>query len=402
MNKILLSIFVVFSALLTGCSIKAPVEENQPYTPKNTTAKINDGLLAPKVDTLFILNDSSSSMSALYEGAGFHSGATKLSVAKTLLSRMNQAIPETKLNTGLRSFGFGPCIDWDGYSTLNQSIQPHASEALQNTIQSLKCSSGGTPIANAMQETQNDLKTSSGNIALFIISDGHNYEKSPAPIVDQLKQQLGNRLCVYTLWVGNEKETAGQAVLQELSEIGQCGGSTTVDQVASNDGMSQFIEQMMFNKIAPPIIQPVKEEVIEIDSDGDNIADSRDNCPDTPKGANVDSKGCWSFSDTYFATDSVEITDKNSPIFKNAIEVLHQNPNLSIEIQGHTDDTGSQAYNQKLSERRAEAVKTELIRQGVNASRLTTIGLGETEPVAPNNTVEGRQLNRRVVYKKIN
>jgi outer membrane protein OmpA-like peptidoglycan-associated protein len=70
-----------------------------------------------------------------------------------------------------------------------------------------------------------------------------------------------------------------------------------------------------------------------------------------------------------------------------------------ITIEGHTDNTGSEAYNQALSERRAEAVKAWIVAQGVNPAQITTTGKGETEPTDDNSTAEGRQNNRRVVIR---
>jgi len=77
-------------------------------------------------------------------------------------------------------------------------------------------------------------------------------------------------------------------------------------------------------------------------------------------------------------------------------QVLNQYPQTTITVAGHTDSTGSEDYNQKLSEQRAMAVKNALVGQGVNAMRIQTIGYGETKPVADNATEAGRQMNRRV------
>jgi outer membrane protein OmpA-like peptidoglycan-associated protein len=77
-------------------------------------------------------------------------------------------------------------------------------------------------------------------------------------------------------------------------------------------------------------------------------------------------------------------------------KVLNQYPQTSIQVAGYTDSTGSEAYNLKLSQRRAAAVKIALDAQGVASSRISTLGFGEAKPVASNRTEAGRQLNRRV------
>jgi outer membrane protein OmpA-like peptidoglycan-associated protein len=78
-------------------------------------------------------------------------------------------------------------------------------------------------------------------------------------------------------------------------------------------------------------------------------------------------------------------------------QVLTQYPETRIMVAGHTDSDGSEAFNQDLSIRRAEAVRNALVSQGVSAARITTVGYGETQPIADNNTAAGKQLNRRVI-----
>lgn len=79
-----------------------------------------------------------------------------------------------------------------------------------------------------------------------------------------------------------------------------------------------------------------------------------------------------------------------------AAKILRDNPTIHVEVAGHTDSIGSDAYNMKLSERRARTVADELVKDGISASRLTVRGYGETKPVADNKTEAGRAKNRRV------
>lgn len=98
----------------------------------------------------------------------------------------------------------------------------------------------------------------------------------------------------------------------------------------------------------------------------------------------------------YFATDQTEVL----PISQNALNMLYsflnENPDVTIRIIGHTDDIASDAYNQKLSEGRANAVKAEMVQRGIDEARMQTVGKGESEPVVPNDSDENRQMNRRV------
>lgn len=147
-----------------------------------------------------------------------------------------------------------------------------------------------------------------------------------------------------------------------------------------------------------------------VDSDGDGVCDTADLCPETPKGTPVDAKGCpieksdkdgpsRKFEDVHFAFDKSELTDYGKALLDGAAGVItdlgKKYPELKVDVSGHTDATGTDGYNQGLSERRANVVKQYLLRKGVDGARITTQSYGETRPKATNDTDEGRALNRR-------
>jgi outer membrane protein OmpA-like peptidoglycan-associated protein len=148
-----------------------------------------------------------------------------------------------------------------------------------------------------------------------------------------------------------------------------------------------------------------------LDSDGDGVPDHRDKCPGTPRGTPVDRNGCpiagiEVAGDEWFVRGRVLFDLNRANIKPDAAQVLSRiaaflidNPQYQVEIQGNTDGTGPMAWNMKLSEMRAEAVREYLVGKGVAAGRLTTRGFGPHEPIAPNNTAEGRARNRRVDFK---
>lgn len=404
MKKTLFHATTIAAVALSGCATQS-ANSFQPFQAQDLNSSVQSGELRQKTNTFFVINDSSSSMGDTYSGSEF-SSLSKLSVEKELLNRMNQTLPNVTLSSGLRSFGFGSCIGL-GYSKLNQAVQPHSSSSFSEAINSLTCSSGGTPVSAAFTAANADLATASGNIAVILLSDGHSYGVSPVPAIKSLKETYGDKLCVYTVWVGNEEEQSGQAVLQNLSAVSGCGFSTTASAISSNIGMSDFVSKVLFTHHTPiaatavPALRAIPALTnVDGDTDSDGVVDSEDKCPNTPKGATVDKDGCWAFHGVLFDHDKATIKPGFENLFDDAVKVLKLNPELTIEVQGHTDSSGSEAYNQTLSERRAQAVKQYLVDHGVNASRLTTQGFGESTPMTSNDTKEGRAHNRRVFYKR--
>jgi len=187
-----------------------------------------------------------------------------------------------------------------------------------------------------------------------------------------------------------------------------------------------------------------------LDDDGDTIPDSEDWCAQTPAGARVGADGCAPgevpvgcstrplqpvakpkpveepvgaasvgaasaateaattaaaeiekvvLSGVSFEMGSSKLRPEATSPLKTVADAMKAHPTLQVEIGGHTDSIGDKVKNQRLSERRARSVKAFLEGEGVEAARLTAVGHGETQPVAPNDTPEGRATNRRVAFR---
>ena len=107
----------------------------------------------------------------------------------------------------------------------------------------------------------------------------------------------------------------------------------------------------------------------------------------------------WILKGVQFETNSDKLRMASVKPLEEAAEVLKENKNVQVEIQGHTDSIGADTYNQDLSQRRANAVKVYLMERGVAENRLRTMGYGETKPIADNSTADGRSDNRRIEFK---
>jgi OOP family OmpA-OmpF porin len=146
----------------------------------------------------------------------------------------------------------------------------------------------------------------------------------------------------------------------------------------------------------------VDKDGCPIDSDNDGVCDGLDKCPNTPAGAIVDKDGCMHEKitinlDVEFDFDKYVVKDKYNGEIKKVADFMKEFPKTTAAIEGHTDNVGTAAYNEKLSKKRANSVRQYLINNfGIKASRLTATGYGFTKPIASNDTDEGRQRNRRV------
>ncbi|WP_187646925.1 OmpA family protein [Nitrosophilus labii] len=173
----------------------------------------------------------------------------------------------------------------------------------------------------------------------------------------------------------------------EVDENGCCLDS-------DNDGVVDFKDKCPNT----PKGAKVDENGCCVDSDNDGVPDFKDKCLDTPEGFDVDQQGCpivYNFM-INFDFNSAKIKSKYLSKIEEFAEFMKENRTYKAEIQGHTDNKGSNRYNKKLSLQRAKSVYDMLIKFGVEADRLTYVGYGEEKPIASNDTESGRAKNRRV------
>ncbi len=221
-------------------------------------------------------------------------------------------------------------------------------------------------------------------------------------------------------------DTDGDGVADYLDKCPNVPG--TVDGCPDKDG-----DGIADKDDACPDVKGVKALNGCPDADGDGVADAKDKCPDTPKGVKVDEKGCPIDTDgdgipdyldkcprkagveanngcpeekkeevpvyfdrvVHFNFGKSYIRKADIKILNEVVDKMKEDTSLTAKVSGHTDWIGGDAMNQRLSERRAKAVKKYLVSKGVDANRILTEGFGEASPVATNETAKGRAENRR-------
>ncbi|MEX1299741.1 MAG: OmpA family protein [Desulfotignum sp.] len=358
---------------LFGCAAKEPVNFGA-FTP----AQFDLDKVESSVDNFQVIMDASSSMR--------HDN--KFATAKTVIDRLNMTIPELGQNAGLRTFGHDPSV-CTNKTRLFYGMETYATAGMADGLAAVTKPGGTSPLDAALAASQTDLEALGGvHNAIIIVSDGEDMTN----VMNQaqaLKDAFGSSLCIYPVQVGNSPE--GAALLQNLAEIGVCGFLSTADDLLTSAGMAEFVSKVFLKDKPTPAPAPERK-----DSDGDGVYDDQDQCPGTPAGARVNSVGCWVLENVLFDFDKAVIKPEAYPLLDEVVVILKKNPNMTVELQGHTDNIGTAEYNMGLSLRRANAVADYLEGKGISRDRLTTKGFGFSKPVALNGTEFGRSLNRRV------
>ena len=379
---------------LMGCAGQKPVQQAPaPFQAVNLNPALQAGEFKQKTGAFMAILDRSGSMAEMYKGR------VKLQAAEDLLSRMNQTLPDMPLTGGLAIFGRMKTFTAQ-YATSKLLYGPtsYSKDGFSNGIAKADRARGLSPLDSAINLAGKDMQNVQGQISLIIISDAKQMNgKAVLAAAKKMKGQYGDRLCIYAIQMGNDP--GGKKLMVKIAEAGGCGYAVSADELMSGEGMAAFVADAFLEKVV--VVEVVEEVVVEkivpMDSDGDGVYDDKDQCPNTPKGANVDPRGCYVVDKVYFDFDKTNIKSEFLPILDDVAVVLNNNPSVKMTISGNTDDIGTPKYNMGLSIKRANAVKAYLAGKGINADRISVIGYGEDRPADTNATSVGRAMNRRAV-----
>ena len=396
-----LTVTVLAAALivvLAGCATSGPKLAFEPGT-------IDRGYWVPKADRFEVIVDASRSM------ADPIGRQRKIEVAQAVADSMARTIPEFNYTGGLRTFGQGKCLPKEKTSLL-AGMGTYSTASFTDAAARIICARGSSPLDLAMTVGGADLTGAAERAAMILVTDGRHMGKAELDVASALKESYGDKLCIYAVQVGNDP--TGRELLDRVIRAAGCGRVVPADELITGDAMAAFVQEALLERDSdgdgvgdskdkcPNTPKGVKVDSVgcPIDSDGDGVPDYLDKCPNTPKGMPVDAAGCPPVVEgIYFDLDQWTLKPEARTVLAGIVEMLGKYPDARFEVQGHTDSTGPRRWNELLSSKRAKTVLDYLVGKQIAADRLTAKGYGPDMPAVPNVTRANRAKNRRVELK---
>lgn len=344
--------------LSVGLVISCAPKIHQSLVGDKIAGLLNSGY-KQKVDNFLIIFDGSSSMWEKYNGT------KKFYQGRDAVLGINQAIDGLKLQGGLHVIGDtkatkGTLVN----DSLIYGMTDYSSADYAKAVNSVEIN-GLSPISIPLGKSIDTLKNTSGRTAVIVVSDGvqvSSDKTSPQEAAAQLKAAYGDRVCIYTILVGDDPK--GQSTMQAVADASGCGFATTERALATTEGMNDFVRKVFLEKVAAAApAKPVTFNLyVKFDFDKDVIRPEEED--------NIDEIGSF----------------------------LAMHPEINVTLEGHTCNMGPEVYNMGLSLRRAESVKRYMVKKfNIDPARLTTVGYGFSRPLESNATKAGREANRRVM-----
>jgi outer membrane protein OmpA-like peptidoglycan-associated protein len=294
--------------------------------------------------------------------------------AKEVTKNMIATIPEIKLYAGLRTF-------WSDETRLLYGMTSLVKADYRSAINSIDNAYGRTPMGKAIREAGNDLKGAAGNSAMIIVSDFSEIpgidDIRPGSVMEAITKvnaDYGDRLCVYAIQLGYVPD--GKELAEQIVQNVEGGYTVNADKLLTPAAMDAFVERVIAGNCLryKQLAAQTKEKVIIVAAEP--MVEQK-----VVAAVSENKVIVLAFEDVHFDFDKSTLKPEAKAILKRDIQVLKNNPNAKVRIAGYTSASGTEAYNQALSERRAMAVEEYLINEGIiSRDRLSTIGYGEANP----------------------
>ncbi len=202
---------------------------------------------------------------------------------------------------------------------------------------------------------------------------------------------------------GPKRRSAESAMVAETSEQPEAQGSTDTDRDGVDDVRDRCEDTVAGMGVGADGCRLTGRLRDPVDKDEDQVADYLDKCPRNVEGAKVDEKGCAQIEkplarleDVRFESGRAALRSEAKETLTELVSILENNPDIQVRLKGYADNVGNESDNELLSRKRAESIKDYLVSEGIDGSRIKTNGLGESDPIATNETEQGRAQNRRV------
>ncbi len=312
--------------------------------------------LTPKIASFDFFVDDSGSMMMQHEKIK----KPKMAIAKEVLAKINSAIPALPYKASMHTFApFNEVVTYG----------PYNKATFENGIMNLKSDldiyARRTPLGDGLEMLRPAANKMDHKAAVILVSDGgSNIGSDPVTQATMLTKNNPG-LCLHVISVG--EDAAGNAMLNKIADISSCSVKVRAEDLLADDqALSAFMQSVFYtiHDEATPVAMVTPTDVIVLRS-------------------------------VQFAFDSAKLTTEAESVLSEAAVLIEERPNAKVTLAGHTDSTGPEVYNMKLSQRRAEAVRAFFVKEGIDANRIEAVGFGESAPKFDNSTAEGRKLNRR-------
>ena len=356
MSKQILGFIAAFSLVaLAACS-------STPYAPVVSQADpIDLTMYEQKADTFVVLLDASGSMN------NDDAGRPRIYDAQDWTASFNNVIPPLDFDAGIVTYGkgaTGSCIGY-GIASILYGPTDYNKTDFANALGSIECAASTTPIADALVSTTGILSEEegeeAGQVAVIIVSD-YNWNDPSAvqEALAQLRSEHEGSICVHTVKVGND--TSHDALIASLTDTSGCDSAVASADVASGEALTGYAASTLLSSLGLAYETHSFSAHMLFDFDKSILKE--------------EGKAELHKLDEMIKSKGMSVRD--------------------IDVVGHTDSVGTEVYNQELSEQRANAVKAYMVSEGIDSRILDVMGKGELQPVATNDTDEGRAQNRRV------